>query len=198
MKTETTLIAGAIVAAVTATAQGGLSAAAPVVIDQPSSVNVSFVSQSAGATGSLYFLGWEPEGIDTIEYAASSDFNILGTHLMSNHGTPFGTSVDVGTFGAGTLHFAYLITDGVSVAPTGSLFRTDVSGDEVYFASEMTAVTPQVYTFGLEDIRNPSQSDWDYNDLVVQVSAAPIPAPGATVIGLASVLVLGRVRRRRA
>ena len=63
---------------------------------------------------------------------------------------------------------------------------------------QQTIVDPAlVYTLGIEDIRKPSKSDWDYNDVMVQVTATPIPGGGTAALGLASVLVLGRVRRRR-
>ncbi len=157
------------------------------------SVEVEFVSQDAGAKGSLYFLGSVTGGTTT--YAPSSDSNNLGQFLFQNHGTSAGYTVYLGIFDAETtLYFAYKITHGVSVAPTGTIFRMDAPGDLLYFGQEVVLNTSEgsATRVWLEDIKNPSKSDWDYNDLAFDVNnsyVAPAPAPGAWALAIVGILI---------
>lgn len=162
-------------------------------------VSVSFLSQSAGAAGSLYFLGYESAG--TITYAASSDSKNLGQFLFSNKGTLPGSMVSLGSFDAGArLHFAYLITNGVSVAPTGQVSRTDVAGDLLYFGLGGMDFEDGKYreTLGIEDIKSAS-SDFDYNDAKFRIFVTPgslsVPAPGPVALACFAFGFFG-VRRR--
>ncbi|CAE7578018.1 unnamed protein product [Symbiodinium necroappetens] len=127
-------------------------------------------------TRSLYFMGHEQDG--EMFNAVSSDANELGAFIFQNHGTAAGTTVELGEFEAGsTLHFAYLVTNGSGGAPTGSLFRTDVEADTNYFAiGDTRSDEASLFTrLGIEDIRNPAHSDFDYNDLIVDVRTTAIP-----------------------
>jgi uncharacterized protein (TIGR03382 family) len=192
--TKTTITA---LLALSAGAHAALIPAEMVTLDEASRVEVEFVSSSAGAGGNLYFLGHDLGG--GLLPAVSSDVHDLGRFLFNNHSSDRGERVDLGVLpGGATLHFAYLIVRGVRVAPTGSLFRTDVADDEMYFASE---VMPDrdgagVTRFSIEDIRDPRTSDWDYNDAVfsIAVTPTPVPTPGAAAVGA---LALGLMARRR-
>jgi len=169
----------------------------PITLDTTSEVSVTFVSSSAGATGSLYFLGSEVHGVTF--RSASTDANDLGMFLFSNHGTAARSTYELGVFGRdSTLHFAYLITNGVSVAPTGSLFRTDTPGDMGYFLVDAIPGEDGSWLFnvGIEDIRNPNRADWDFNDVVFEVNARAVPAPGAGML-LAAAGLLAAPRRKR-
>jgi len=173
----------------------GLRAGELVTLERDSSVSVSFLSQSAGATGALYFSGYESEG--SMAWAVSSDTNELGTFLFSNHGTERGASIDLGEFGAGsTLHFSYLVTKGRGGAKTGDLFESFDSGGVGYFASG----SPRVfdggvsYVMGVEDIMNPKRSDFDFNDAMFEVSAASVPTPGSVALGAAGLVFVARRR----
>lgn len=170
-------------------------------LDGPSAVSVSFVSSSAGARGSLYFLGYETPGGPpaAITPAADSDSNNLGAFLFENKGPTRSNVAGLGVIpGGATLHFAYLVTQGVSVAPTGSLFRTDVAADLNYFGSTDLGMEDgeRVWRMGIEDIRDENRSDWDYNDAVFEVRAFPVPTPGTIALAAAGV-GLAAVRRRK-
>lgn len=191
------MMTAVVTAAVAGTASAAVIPASLVELDTDSTVTVTFDSSDAGAKGSLYFLGHEQGG--SITYATSTDANGLGKWLFSNHGTAPGFSVELGLLpGGALLHFAYLITHGVTNAPTGSLFRTDVPADMQYFMSNVVAADASGTTvsYGIEDIRKPSKSDWDYNDVMFTVRVDAIPGPGAIALA-ASAMMLAGVRRRR-
>lgn len=165
-------------------------------------VSISFKSSDAGATGALYFLGAELDG--NITYAASTDARDLGQFLFSNKSAQPGVFTSLGLYSAGTrLHFAYFITSGVDVAPTGTLSRSDVESDLLFFGQSDMAFTDGVYslTFGVEDIKNLQTSDFDYNDAMFTLMITPqsVPSPGAISLAVCSGLFLfSRSRNRRA
>lgn len=176
----------------------------PIVLGERANVSVRFHSQSATAAGSLYFLGSEKGGVATL--ATSTDSSGLGIHLFDNHRATRGDQFNLGVFEAGSiLNFAHLITDGVPVAPTGSLFRTDIPGDLAYFAQrkEQDEDTGLAVTrVGVEDIRDQRLSDFDFNDLkfdIVRTPAqTPTPTPGnLALFGVGAVMLASRRRRPR-
>ena len=182
---------------------GGASAAsftkgASVIMPYKGTASVEFVSQSAGAKGSLYFVGWENDG--SITNATSTDSNNLGQFLFSNHGTASGYTVDLsGIFpSASILHFAYIITNGVSNAPTGQVTRTDNATGSCYGVGSVTpSLTGDVQGVFVEDIINGS-TDNDYNDLVFNVRSLAIPAPGgAALIAAAGLVAMPRRRHEK-
>ncbi len=186
-----------VITAVASSASAALIPAELPSLDTVSDVTVAFESSNAGARGSLYFLGYEQGG--TVTYETSTDAKGLGKWLFSNHGTPSGFSVNLGVLPGGSLlHFAYLITHGVTVAPTGSLFRTDIVADMKHFSSDVVVADRDSMTieYGIEDIRNPAKSDWDYNDVMFSVRVDAIPGPGAIALTACAVMLAG-VRRRR-
>jgi len=192
-----TMAAGA---ALCAAATGGVAVDmhdAPVALTKDSNVSVRFVNSDAGATGSLYFLGWG-QG-ESITYSASSHSNNLGQFLFSNKGTPTGTTIDLGVFDAGAaLHFAYIINKGAGAAKTGDVIRSDIHADLAYFApSPMFNQQDENFVrIGLEDIRDPKKSDWDFNDVIFDVLASPIPGPGAFALAMMGMAIAAPRRRR--
>lgn len=163
-------------------------------------VVVSFKSQSAGATGSVYLLGVGEE--NTITYAASSDARNLGQFIFSNKGTAVGTQVNLGIFEAGQqIHFAYTVTHGAGGAKTGDTSRTDIVPDRDYFGFRQHASAENVTThlFGIEDIRDRGKSDWDYNDVQFYLThtATTIPGPGTAMLAVLGIL-LAKPRRKNA
>ncbi len=193
--TGKTVIAAMLTGTICGVAGAGMIAGAPVDTWSPSRYAVEFVSSSAGATGSLYFLGWQAAG-EPITYTPSTDSKGLGKHLFSNKGTSAGTTVEIGAFDTNTrLHFAYTITSGVNVAPTGQLQRTD-QATSMFFATEWGTDSNGYFAkVGVEDILDVKKSDMDYNDVAFRVRA--IPAPGGAALMAVSLLIAGPRGRRR-
>ena len=192
-----------IIVALAASAAGAASSARasaivgePIEVSEAGSVSISFVSQSAGARGHLYFLGVERGG--SITEAASSDSRNLGRFLFSNHDTSAGDSAALGDFLAGDiLHFAYRIDKGASRAKTNDVFNTSVEDDRQYFALSSPVQTEAggwERDLFIEDIRVERNSDLDYNDAVFRLSFEPVPTPGA---GALAMTALGIATRRR-
>ncbi len=164
--------------------------------------SVTFVGSNAGAKGSLFFVGSADGGVITAPTII--DDAVLGAELFSTNTPPDASAltVDLGEFAGGTtLEFAYLITHGVNVAPTGSLFRTDTDLNPAHFAildaPTLLANGSTRYSVGVEDIRNAVNADWDYNDVEFEVTITPVPTPGAGLLAFAGGLVGCRRRRRR-
>ena len=190
--------------ALVCTSVGGFSPGTPstdparITAASPFEATVAFVSSSAGATGVLSHLGVESGGALTAPAISDGE---LGRLLFSNHDAPPGASagIDLGLFGAGdVIHFAYRITDGVSVAPTGSTFRTDTDVDPAHLSVLNTTPVDgatTLYRVGVEDIRDAGRSDWDYNDIVFDVTVRLVPTPGTGALALASLALTTRRRR---
>jgi len=196
MNTRSTVAVAIAAASCSGVAHASMTPAQPITLAEESAVSVQFVSQSAGARGSLYFLGTESEG--QMSFAMSSDTNNLGMFLFENHGASPNTSIDVGEYDAGaSLHFAYLVTRGVPVAPTGSLFRTDDEVGAFNFAIGNTSFVggSNVTRVGIEDIQDQHLSDFDFNDILFDVRTTAIPAPGSVALAMVGGAVL--LRRRK-
>ncbi len=191
-----TLTAGLMATLIAGTAGAGMITGAPIQTWSASTYGVEFVSSSAGAKGSLYFLGWQGPG-EAITYTPSTDANNLGKFAFSNKGTTAGTTVEIGAFESGTtLHFAYLITKGVKVAPKGQLQRTDSDDTSAFFGLAFgTDQKGYFASVGVEDILDPKVSDMDYNDVMFKVRT--IPAPGGAALMAVSLLIVGPRGRRR-
>ena len=163
-------------------------------------VSIRFISYDAGATGKLFYLGEESDG--AVTYTASNDSNNLGKYLFTNKTAAYGDSHDLGLFTGGTkLHFAYKITAGGGNAPTGTISRTDINGDLLYFDLSSAQINNGVYSymFSIEDIKNPTYSDFDYNDGIFQLTVTPqtVPSPGSiALICCAATFAVARRRDR--
>ena len=193
-----------IAAAAFATASGASAAFVeldqPVALEENAAVRVELVGAWAGAAGDVYFLGAERAG----ELSAAPDTSKpgLGQRLFNSKDAA-GASVQLGDFRAGDeLHFAYHITKGHGrVVTQGDVMRTDVSGDFIQFGHDPGARLGSGLRVGVEDIRDPKRSDWDYQDVVFDVNftpgrGAPAPAPGsATLMALGAALAAQRRRR---
>ncbi|MCR9218310.1 MAG: hypothetical protein ACFHWZ_10405 [Phycisphaerales bacterium] len=170
-------------------------------VEQTGAFDVSFVSQSAGWTGSLYFTGAEVGGI--MHPADDSDQYGIGQFLFDNHGTAPGHTVSIGEFEQGTvLHFAYQVFRGnKSNGNIRYVLRTDSPNDLNQFGwKEITPVADSMRTSTLhiEDIVG-SGSDYDYNDVRANVIARAVPTPGtATLAGFALIVGCSRRRPKRA
>ncbi|MFU8830486.1 MAG: hypothetical protein ACNA8P_13775 [Phycisphaerales bacterium] len=197
-----------VMTAVAAACVGGLAAGASASVigatyqvDQSGAFDVSFVSQSAGWTGSLYFTGAEINGV--MHHATASDSHDMGLYLFDNHGTAAGYTVTIGEFEAGTtLHFGYLVFSGnKSNGNIRYALRTDSSEYSQQFAlEEITPIDGAMRTtrMHIEDIVG-SGSDWDYNDMRADIIARAIPTPGAmSLAGFALILVVKRRRSSKA
>ncbi len=173
----------------------------PLVLQDDALVSVELVGAWAGAAGDVYFLGARAPGE---ELSASPDTGEpgLGQRLFHSKATP-GERIDLGDFAAGSeLHFAYHITTGSgTIVALGDVFRSDRDADMIQFGYDPEASTSSSFRLGWEDIRDPKKSDWDYQDVVFDVTMTPargtvVPAPGATVL-LALSAGAAAARRRR-
>ncbi len=192
-----TAVAAACVGGVATGASASVITGTTYQVEQTGAFDVSFVSQSAGWTGSLYFSGAEVDGV--MFAADDSDQYGMGRFLFDNHGTQSGHTVSIGEFDAGSvLHFSYLIYRGnKSNGNIRYALRTDSPDDLMQFGWEEIASSGDAMRttmLHIEDIVG-SGSDYDYNDVRANVIARAIPTPGtATLAGFA--LFVGCTRRR--
>lgn len=196
--THVMMLGALVVAACGASASAAMVTGSLYSVPQTGEVSISFRSQDAGATGSLYFLGVENEG--GIAYTSSTDERSLGQFLFSNHSSSLGSSLVLGNFNAGDkLHFAYIVTNGVSSVPTGTTSRTDIAADRLYFGLEGPASRGSALDTVLfvEDIKDPAHTDWDYNDFTATLTSIPVPAPGPMALAGAGMLLLAPRRKNR-
>jgi len=137
-------------------------------------VLVSFVSQSAGWTGELSWLGVAG--------------NVGSPQLLLTNREQVGANAVVGHVQQNdVLYFQYEITRGQH-----NVFRQDDEVGAIQFQHEwLDGSTARLY---VEDIKLPG-GDKDYNDAVYDVKFQAVPAPGAFSLCLAGALPL--VRRRR-
>ena len=194
---NTTLTAAAVAGACFAgAATGALTPSTTVTLGYDSNVSVSFVSQSAGWTGSLYLSGVERNGV--VLDVESTDSKDAGQYIFDNHGTAAGATVEVGEFLAGdVLHFDYVVFKGKKHKDrVRYILESDDSAEAIQFAAGATVESDGVFVtrLGIEDIVG-NNSDWDYNDLVVDVLATSVPTSGTAALALAAVGLTARRRR---
>jgi len=195
-----TLTAAAALAAASGASAAFIGIEDPVTLEQDAAVSVELVGGWAGAGGDLYFLG--ARSGEQFNAAADTAEPGLGQRLFGNKDAA-GASASLGDFRAGDqLHFAYHITKGHgSVVTQGDVMRSDVNADFIQFGHDPGAQLGSGLRVGVEDIRDPKRSDWDYEDIVFDVNftpgrGAPAPAPGsATLMALGAALAAQRRRR---
>jgi Domain of unknown function (DUF4114) len=168
MRTFASLAAGAGVFGLVGVAQATqiVTAQTPILANG-GDVSVTFVSASAADTD-LSFL--------------SSPSKLTLFDNQPNNQTP--TSINLGTFGVGQLLTFEL--DNISIPEiffTG-LGSQNPDGDIHASVSETTSGGVETYLVGFEDL-DASNSDWDYNDFVFDVTVDPVntkvsPAPDAS------------------
>lgn len=142
-------------------------------------VTATFLGSDAGYTDILIF---DPSGQNRT--------------LFNGHATPVGTTIDLGTFAAGTeLKFQLHVTN------TGENFYTgpaSANSDNVFHASARLNANKQAI-LGFEDIRG--GGDRDYNDLefrVTNVSNTPaVPEPSTWGMLIGGLGFMGFIARRR-
>lgn len=167
-------------------------------MNQRGEVTATFLSSSAGATGSLYFLGHKGSGDEAITYAASTDAFGLGQFVFSNKGTPANTGVGLGQFNAGdSLFFAYIITKGSGNAQKDSFARNDLAADVDFFRTNSSVATDygSYSIIGVEDIFLRNKSDFDYNDMLFALRVDAVPTPGAGLLAAMGGIVAFRRKR---
>lgn len=116
------------------------------------------------------------------------------TQLFSGHSTPVGTTIDLGTFAAGTvLNFR------MHVDNTGNNFYmgpASVNFDNVFHAAA-TQINSNTAVVGFEDLQG--GGDRDYNDIQFKVTnvTAAVPEPESYAMMLGGLGLMGLLARRR-
>lgn len=149
---------------------------------QTGHVTATFLGSDAGYTDILIF---DPNGQNRT--------------LFNGHATPVGTTIDLGTFTAGTeLKFQ------LHVSNTGDNFYTgpaSANPDNVFHASAVLDANRSA-VLGFEDLRG--GGDRDYNDLQFRVTnvsnvggPSPVPEPSTWGMLLGGLGLMGFAARRR-
>ncbi len=192
-----TAVVAACVGGITSGASASIITGVTYQVQQTGAIDVSFISQSAGWTGSLYFAGSEVGGV--MHRASDSDAWEMGQYIFDNHGTPAGHTVSIGEFEAGAiLHFSYLVFNGNKA--NGNIqyaLHTESPADLNQFAmEERSSFEPgvRVTRLHIEDIVG-NGSDWDYNDVRADIISRAIPTPGTATL-TAFAMLIGFSRRR--
>jgi len=192
------VIAASMLAAASGASAAFIGLEDPIALQEDAAVAVTLVGGWAGAEGDLYFLGASRSGV--LSAAADTAEPGLGQRLYGNKDAA-GQTIQLGDFLAGDeLHFAYHITSGNGgTVITGDVIRSDVSRDFIQFGFDADHTGDGRIRLGVEDIRDPKRSDWDYQDAVIDLSFTPargVPAPGsATLMALGAALAAQRRRR---
>ncbi|MEM1184773.1 MAG: hypothetical protein AAGI53_07185 [Planctomycetota bacterium] len=173
MPMKTTVAA---IAATTTLAAGGVSGS--IFVPYDSDVSLVLLSRHAGFSGDLSL-------VSPLEDAGATLF------LSDNEWSSLHRWVEVGTFAEGDeLVFQYEITNG-----DHTVFRSDSVSGAIQFDHEF--VRPDSAVLSIEDVEFES-SDRDYNDAVFGLYFEPltVPAPGAIVMGVAGLALVGLRARR--
>lgn len=164
-------------------------------VDQPSNIDIAFVSSSNGLTGSLYFSGYEFGGI--MHRADNSDRNALGTFLFDTLGNTPDFSVDLGKFDTGSiLHFSYLVYAG-DRAGGNVRYTIQTESPEDFSRFSFAEINPVSGSYRTTSL-NFAAVDGSRSDLHVNIVASVIPSPAATgMLALTAGFCVARRRRLR-
>ncbi len=127
----------------------------------------------------------------------SNDLFLGSTFIFNNHETPVGTTVNLGSFTAGTeLVFR------LSVRNTGDNFYTGVASrnvDNLFHARVQTNYAPNTTLVSFEDLRGTPEGPNGYNDLSFTFTntASPVPEPETYAMMGLGLGLLGLAARRR-
>lgn len=192
-RSQALAIASAAVAGMNSIASAGIMENSEYKVEQPSNIEISFVSASNDWNGSLYFSGYELGGI--MHRAENSDRYALGSYLFDNFGTDTGYTMDLGQFDTGSiLHFSFLVYRGNKDAGiVGYTLQTESPDDLSRFSfAEINPIADSIRTTSLSI----AAADGFRGDLQVNVVARVIPSPGATgMLWLAAGFCVARRRR---
>ena len=134
----------------------------------------------------------------------SNDLFLNGNPLLifNNHATPVGTTVNLGTFAAGTeLVFRLHVNN------TGDDFFTGLASrnvDNLFHARVQADWQPGTTLVSFEDLRGTPEGQNGYNDLSFSfsnTSVTPVPEPetwGLMLAGLAAVAAVARRKKQQA
>jgi len=128
-----------------------------------------------------------------VEVAGLSGINEFGYYLIANSGilVPIFTGSDSPIT---TDYFAPEGDYGFYLKTNGNTWTTEVNGD--HFAVFRESATPgaEIYWIGMEDLPL-MNSDRDYNDMIVKISAVPVPEPGILILLGLSMISIATLRR---
>ncbi|WP_196308758.1 DUF4114 domain-containing protein [Pseudoduganella danionis] len=121
-------------------------------------------------------------------------FDNSGTQLFSGHHTANGTTIDLGTYNAGTI-----LNFSIHVDNTGDNFYmgpASVNKDNVFHAA-VTQTSNNTAVVGFEDLYG--GGDRDYNDIQFKVTnvTAAVPEPESYAMMLGGLGLMGLLARRR-
>ncbi len=132
-------------------------------------------------------------GVDQVGWFDTSSPSTLhplfGGTSSASAKTPRGTTatfIPSGTYG-------FYLT-----SPAGTFLSTDTDGTKTHFAVFQMPGTDH-YIFGLEDLNDAWDADWDYQDVVLEMAVESVPAPATILLvgmGLACLVAAGTRRPR--
>jgi PEP-CTERM motif len=127
----------------------------------------------------------------------SNDLFLGSTFIFNNHETPIGTTMNLGSFAAGTeLVFR------LSVRNTGDNFYTGAASrnvDGLFHARVQTNYAPNTTLVSFEDLRGTPEGANGYNDLSFTFTntTSPVPEPETYAMMGLGLGLLGLAARRR-